>query len=357
MRWWRHILPVFMVILLMMFARQIYPYTTPLNIVHIDGFEVEKVASGLGGPTCLEWANADELLICDRDGDRIMVMNISDDFEYETILTGLDRPHGVHFDGESLFVSEAGRLSRYSVGENWSLGERVILVDDIPIGNHQTNAINALPNGTLIWHSGSTCNICNEDDARNAALLWVDGESGEHGVIASGVRNSFDGVYVESMGYLFTDNGRDWEGDHPPEEVNLLIEGEDYGWPDDDPSNPVPEGTIGPIAKWTPHTSMNGIDVRPSNAALPGLSDNGGHTVYASVYGSWNTLLPKGHEILRIDFTPQYNETGAFIGWDSEETSIASQLGTPLPLRFSPDGDLYYATFGSGGTLNRIIES
>jgi len=42
MRWWRHILPVFMVILLMMFARQIYPYTTPLNIVHIDGFEVEK---------------------------------------------------------------------------------------------------------------------------------------------------------------------------------------------------------------------------------------------------------------------------------------------------------------------------
>ena len=33
-----------------------------------------------------------------------MVMNISDDFDYETILTGLDRPHGVHFDGESLFV-------------------------------------------------------------------------------------------------------------------------------------------------------------------------------------------------------------------------------------------------------------
>ena len=84
MRWWRHILPVFLVILLMMFARQIYPYTTPLNLVHIDGFEVEKVASGLGGPTCLEWASADELLICDRDGDRIMVMNISDDFEWSS---------------------------------------------------------------------------------------------------------------------------------------------------------------------------------------------------------------------------------------------------------------------------------
>ena len=42
------------------------------------------------------------------------------------------------------------------MGENWSLGEQVVLIDDIPIGNHQTNAINVLPNGTLIWHSGST---------------------------------------------------------------------------------------------------------------------------------------------------------------------------------------------------------
>ena len=152
-------------------------------------------------------------------------------------------------------------MSRYSVGENWTLGEQVVLNDNIPIGNHQTNAINVLPNGTLIWHSGSTCNICDEDDSRNAALLWVDGATGDHGILSSGVSNSFDCVFVESMGYLFSDNGRDWEGDHPPEEVNLLIEGEDYGWPDDDPSNPVPEGTIGPIAKWTPHTSMNGIDV------------------------------------------------------------------------------------------------
>ena len=77
---------------------------------------------------------------------------------------------------------------------------------------------------------------------------------------------------------------------------------------------------------------MNGIDVSQAILLYLGLSDNGGHTVYASVYGSWNTLLPKGHEIVRIDFTPQYNETGVFVGWDSDETSIATQLGTPLPI-------------------------
>jgi glucose/arabinose dehydrogenase len=187
-------------------------------------------------------------------------------------------------------------------------------------------------------------------------LLWVDGQTGDHGILASGVRNSFDGVWVDSMGYLFTDNGRDWEGDHPHEEVNLLIQGADYGWPNDEPDDPVPPGTIGPIAKWTPHTSMNGIDVRPENSSLPGLSTSAGHTVYASVYGSWNTLLPKGHEIVRIDFTPAFDEEGNFSGWDSAETRIATQLGTPLPLCFSPSGDLYYATFGGGGTLNRFVQ-
>ena len=50
---------------------------------------------------------------------------------------------------------------------------------------------------------------------------------------ATGVRNSFDGVWVDDIGYLFSDNGQDAEGDDfPDEEINLLIEGGDYGWLD-----------------------------------------------------------------------------------------------------------------------------
>ena len=40
--------------------------------------------------------------------------------------------------------------------------------------------------------------------------------------------------------------------------------------------------------------------------------------------------------------------------WDSKVTRFGTDLGTPLPLRFGPDGNLYYATFGGGGTLYRI---
>ena len=56
-----------------------------------------------------------------------------------------------------------------------------MLVDNVPYGNHQPNAVNSLENGTLLWHVGSTCNVCDEVDERNAAILWVDPQTGDHG--------------------------------------------------------------------------------------------------------------------------------------------------------------------------------
>ncbi len=337
----RELLPVVILMLLLLIARQALPYVESDPKVG-TGFEVELIKSGLGGPTCLHWVDESHLLVCDRDSGSILILD--ENFTITTLLPELDRPHGVLATDNSLFISEAGKLTKYDFS-NYIANNSTVLVTGIADGNHQTNAINMLANGTLIWHSGSTCNVCTELDERNGALLWVDPISGEHGVLASGVRNSFDGTLIEDMGYVFTDNGRDWEGEHPFEEINLLEENGAYGWPDDDPDHPIPEGTIAPIATWTAHTSVNGIDVRPENSSLPG----GEYTAYASVYGSWNTILPQGHEIIRIDFSVDSDGN-----WEGETTRFATDLGTPLPLRFHPNGDLYYATFGNDGSLYRI---
>lgn len=347
----KHILPLAILIVMLLLVRQAYPYVSGDDPTVMDGYRVEMVAKGIGGPTCLVWADAEHLLICDRDGDQIIELNVTSD-ERRVVLSGLDRPHGLVLDEGSAYVSEAGTLTKYAVDENGGFVDAQTLVSGIAAKIHQTNSVNMLNNGTLIWHSGSTCNVCAEEDARNAALLWVNSTTGEHGVLASGVRNSFDGVWVDGHGYFFTDNGRDWEGDHPPEELNFLVEGAAYGWPDDEPDSPVPSGTEAPIGTWTPHTSMNGVDVRPIHSSLPGLDPSEGFTLYATVYGSWNTLLPQGHEIVKIDVR---------LGADGTYTSSISQFawdaGTPLPIVFHPDGTLYYAIFGSNGSLYKIVES
>ncbi|GIR75517.1 MAG: hypothetical protein VX518_04115 [Candidatus Thermoplasmatota archaeon] len=344
----RQLLPVVLLLVALLMVRQIYPYVSGNEPNVVDGYEVERVATGLGGPTCLVWANETHLLICDRDGGGITELNVETDAR-RVLLDGLDRPHGLVLLNNTAVVSEAGKLTSYTVDMNGMFIEGRVLVDGIPVGNHQTNTVDVMPNGTLLWHSGSTCNVCNEADERNAALLWVNATTGEHGVLVSGVRNSFDGVWVDGHGYFFTDNGRDWEGDHPHEELNFMIPGAAYGWPDDEPDNPIPPGTEAPVGRWTPHSSMNGVDVRPVHSPLPGLSPSEGFTLYATVYGSWNTILPVGQEIVRIDVM-----VGEDNGYTTDITRFAWDAGTPLPLAFHPDGTLYYAMFGGGGTLYTI---
>ena len=328
----REILPVVIALVFLIIARQIYPYAGVMVAKIQDGYEQETIATGLGGPNCLVFHN-DVLHVCDRDDGRILTI------DGDVLLDGLKHPHGMVFIDEGVVISEEGKLTRYDS----NFENPVTLVNGIPSGNHQTNAVNLLPNGTLVWHSGSTCNLCDEDDSRNAALLWVNSTTGEHGILATGVRNSFDGIWVDDIGYLFSDNGQDAEGDDfPNEEINLLVDGADYGWLVESPSDPNPDGTEAPVSTWTPHSSVNGMTTRPAN--LPG--DN--HTVYATVYGSWATLLPKGHQILKIDFTLTED------GWVGDAEVFASDVGTPLPITGGPDGNLYYATFDRGGSVHVI---
>ena len=110
----RHIVPVALSLVFLILAREIYPYSTPTNDVLVDGFEIVKVADNIGGPTCLEWADNNTLLICDRDSGRIIIFNVSDDFSSRTILTGLDKPHGIHFTDSNLFVFSKNELIRSS---------------------------------------------------------------------------------------------------------------------------------------------------------------------------------------------------------------------------------------------------
>ena len=105
----------------------------------------------------------------------------------------------------------------------------------------------------------------------------------------------------------------------------------------------MPEGTEAPVATWTPHSSLNGLAHRPVNSSLPAATTGLRHGVW-----SWNSVVPVGHEIVRIDFSQA--EDGV-VGTTSV---FASDLGTPLPIVFHPNGDLFYATFGGNGRIHVI---
>ena len=348
-------------ILILGVIREVSPYLfKPTPSSTVEEIQIEEVAGGLGKPTCLTWISSEWLLVCDTHTQSILALELSENsfLEPQKIISDLNNPHGVLLweDMENgivkIFVSQAGSLNSWEIisGDNpseWEFGLEKPIIEGVATGNHQQNAIIQGPNNTLFWHSGSTCNVCQEEDERSATLIEIDPLTDNYTIVATGVRNSFDGVWVPEIGYIFTDNGHDWSGEsYPPEEINLLELGGFYGWPNVSEENPIPIGSIPPIGNYTPHSSVNGIDIRPMNSSLPG----GNITLYATVFGSWNTVIPVGKEIIRIDLIedPYHPQ-----GWGVEITVVVENLATPLPLRFHPNGDLYFAEYAHG-TLYKV---
>ncbi len=349
------------IIFIVGFIREASPYLFKPKPKIVDKeLHIEEVANGLGRPTCLTWISNDWLLVCDTDTQSILALEFLENSFSEPlqIISDLNNPHGVLFwedleNGiEKIFISQAGSLKSWNIESGkkpseWMFGTIETIVEGVATGNHQQNAITLGPNNTLFWHSGSTCNVCEELDELSATIIEINPINGNYSVVATGVRNSFDGVWVEDVGYVFTDNGHDWSGEnYPPEEINLLEKDGFYGWPNVTQTNQIPIGSIPPIGNYTPHSSVNGIDIRPSNSTLPG----GDLTLYATVFGSWNTVIPVGKEIIRIDLI---NDSKHPQGWGVEITVVVEDLATPLPLRFHPNGDLFFAEYAHG-TLYRV---
>ncbi|MFC6668256.1 PQQ-dependent sugar dehydrogenase [Deinococcus radiopugnans] len=78
---------------------------------------------------------------------------------------------------------------------------------------------------------GSTCNVCEEENAQRATV-WVYDADGKNGrPFATGLRNAVGLEWFEGTLYA-TANGRDLAGsDTPPESFFRVLDGKNYGWP------------------------------------------------------------------------------------------------------------------------------
>jgi glucose/arabinose dehydrogenase len=119
-----------------------------------------------------------------------------------TLLEELQNPHGLEVkcnkDGCKLFVDETERLMQYDFifDEKEKIykpinGEKIL---DLPKGGrHFTRTLLFLPypnDNKLLISVGSTCDVCYENDERNAAILIYDINTKESKVYAKGLRNS-----------------------------------------------------------------------------------------------------------------------------------------------------------------------
>lgn len=329
--------------------------TIPPSIIELEGtvlpagFSIIKFAE-ISRPTAFTFDAQGQLYVTSTDSNVYILTDTNKDGRADnqsTFATGYEIPLGItyHPPTGEIYVSYRGGVKILSdVDANGSADAQRTLVSNLPsFGLHQNDNIKFGPDGWLYMGQGSTCDACKEIDPRNASILRFNIETGESEIYATGMRNPFDIAFHPSTGQLFaTDNGRDDLGmDAPSEELNLITQNGDYGFPDcwDSQSTPECAYTIPAIALFEPHSSANGLDFNGGNNFPIEYQNN----AFVSIFGSWlKSDVQTG--ISRVVINQVDGKYQSEVSW-----FVKFPKGVmPLPLLFAPDGSLYVGDYING---------
>lgn len=292
------------------------------------------------------------------------------------IISGLNRPHGLAFqcpflegDGEcEFYIAESHRVSLFSYDAERMQAKFKKKIADLPDGsNHYTRTLMFNDDGRLLISVGSSCNVCDETDWRRAKILALDLQTGEIKEFAKGLRNSvFMATHPVNGKIWATEMGRDLLGDDsPPDEINIIEESKNYGWPvcfgknihdtDFDKNTYIRNPCAEPFETAShidipAHSAPLGLAFFPEEARLPdgqGWPEEYWHNLLVAYHGSWNRSVPTGYKIVRYKLDEQGNYLGEedFIsGWLQQNNA----LGRPVDILIQPGGKIYISDDKAG---------
>lgn len=325
------------------------PVDFPLKI---DGdFDVRVFAKDLpAGARVLTFDKNQNLLVSiPKDGKVLALPDKDGDGKADeqiVLLDNLNLPHGLDFYKDFLYVAETNKIVRYKYDpDKISANEPEKILDLHSGGNHFTRTIKFGPDEKLYITSGSTCNVCEEKNNQRATMMRVDADGSNFEIFATGLRNTVFFIFDTNGQIWGNDMGRDHLGDLlPPDELNIIKGGRDYGWPYCygkkvvDPfggSESRCTDTIGTVWDYHAHVAPLGLTFIDS----PQFPDSWQGDLLAAFHGSWNSSVPVGYKIVRLDIEngKVASENDFITGF--LQGSIAS--GRPVDLVLGADGSLF----------------
>ena len=326
--------------------------TTGLPLVLPPGFSISFFAIGLTGPRDLEFDPTGALLVSEPSAGRITALP-----NKITVISGLNRPHGLAFSGTKLYIAEMNAVAVYDYDSKTKKATNRQKIIDLPSGgNHWTRSL-LIKDNLLYVATGSTCNVCYESDPRRSAIYVSDLDGHNFRPYASGLRNSvFQAINPTTNQIWVTEMGRDLLGDDlPPDEINILKENGNYGWPicfgqnihdtnfdkNQYVRNPCAD-TIASHIDLPAHSAPLGMAFIPGSWPKDYVGD-----LLVSFHGSWNRSVPTGYKVTRFDLTTSQTKVGEsdfIFGWLTKEGA----LGRPVDLIFDSVGSLFISDDKSG---------
>ncbi len=337
--------------------------TSDLGYIKLpQGFKIDIFASGLGkgsivnagpnqGPRLMEFYNDVLFASVPSTGSVIALPDKNNDGksdEIAIVIKNLNKPHGISFKNDFIYVASEDSLIKARMDGLKAAESALEHLSSLPAGGHWTRTIR-IKDEKIYVSIGSSCNVCIENDERRASILECSLD-GDCKVFAKGTRNAVGFVFHPETNEIYaTENSRDLLGnDLPPDEINIIKEGKNYGWPvcygknvhdtDFDKNTYIRNPCMEPFEE----PSL--IDLQAHSAPL-GLAFNFGSNfpdgykgkLFVAYHGSWNRDEKTGYKIVMIDTKTKEVKDFA-TGWLTENQKV---LGRPVDIIFDKDGVMY----------------
>ena len=196
----------------------------------------------------------------------------------------------------------------------------------------------------------------------HATMLRAELDGSARTIFASGLRNTIGFDWHPTTSVLWgMDHGTDWLGDDvPPEELNRLETGKNYGWP-----YCYADRQIDPVIGDPPSTTKEAycamtaepeITVQAHGAPIAFTFYDGTSfpvayrdSAFVALRGSWNRTQATGYKIARLVF----NDAGEPVDYEDFVTGFLIEDGTAQFARLAgvavaPDGALLFSDDQNG---------
>lgn len=327
------------------------------------GYRIGIFADGLSKARDLQLSPEGVLLLSVQDQGRVVALPDADQNgaadRVVDLLTGLTNPHGLAFHQGKLYVAEETRVTRYNWDADKLAATQAQRILDLPAGGRHVTRSLAFAVGQLYVSLGSTCDVCVERHPWIGTVVTATPDGRNPRVFSKGLRNAV--FLTQQDGQIWaTEMGRDFLGDNlPPDEINLLKEGEDYGWPycygdrvsDGKFSADVGRcaSTAAPAYKIAAHSAPLGLAFIESDQFETWEGD-----LLVALHGSWNRSTPIGYKVIRITV-----ENGRMVGEEDFISGFitgADAFGRPVDIEFDKAGSLYLSD-DKAGVVYKLVKS
>lgn len=320
---------------------------TGVNPVVAEGFSISLFNSLTEKYlTSLEFGPDGTLYVCSYDGIVWAVVDADGDGlgeDAQIFAEGFVKPVGLAWGEQELFVASQGKITALQDqdGDGKADSQREV-VSGLPAGIYPIHANNDMafgPDGRLYFGVGATSDISVETIPFAASILSINPDGTDLQQVATGTRNSYDVAFNQAGDLFTTDNGPDDAGEEqifPPDELNQIVTGGDYGFPLYFGRPTVDSGTLGPVLLFPVHSAPAGIVFYHGETFPAEFVDN-----------AFVALWTEG-QIYRVLLSKLADGTYLANGF-----VFASGLPGIVDVAVGPDGSLY-ASLSESGDIYRI---